>query len=217
MKFQQRSSIRFLVVVLLLAVTSLYLKARSRIEYVPRTLPLSTFPTLVGERTGQDQQIDEEVRLLLGPGEFLDRMYTSSGQPWIGLFLAFFPSQQAGDTIHSPKNCIPAAGWTPTQSALIRLRGLSGTTTQANLYVVQKGLDRLVVIYWYQAHGRVIANEYWARLYLVLDAIRMNRTDGSLVRITTPILDKETKGAAERRATEFAEQIIPTLDTYIPR
>jgi EpsI family protein len=86
-----------------------------------------------------------------------------------------------------------------------------------NRYVVTKAAERQLVLYWYQAHGRAVASEYRAKFFLVADAIRTNRTDGSLVRIATPIAAGEDSSAPEARAASFAEQIIPELDRFIPQ
>jgi EpsI family protein len=91
-----------------------------------------------------------------------------------------------------------------------------GRVFSVNRYVVQKGSDRQLVLYWYQAHGRIVASEYSAKYYLVRDAIRMNRSDGALVRITTPLLDNETLIDAEKRSLDFAEQLVVQLKNYIP-
>ena len=104
---------------------------------------------------------------------------------YIDLFLAYFPSQRTGNTMHSPQNCLPGAGWSMSGHRHIQIAGPSGPLI-VNLYIISKGTDRQVVLYWYQAHGRVVASEYWAKVYLVTDAISMNRTDGSLVRVITP-------------------------------
>ena len=85
---------------------------------------------------------------------------------------------------------------------------------QVNRYVIEKGLDRQLVLYWYQSHGRVVASEYWGKVYLVLDAIRQNRTDGALVRIIAPI--RTTEEAAEHDAVEFARGLYPLLGRYLP-
>jgi EpsI family protein len=74
-----------------------------------------------------------------------------------------------------------------------------------------------VVLYWYQAHGRVTSNEYWAKFYLVADSIRMARSDGAMIRIFAPVEGREDTDAAERRAVQFARQIWPILDEYVPR
>jgi EpsI family protein len=211
-----KTSFRFFLIVLLLAGTGAFLQARHKSEIVPHSEPVKNFPIQVGDWTGQDQRIDDEVLSVLGPGDFLSRIYTQPSQPYIGFFLGYFPSQQTGDTIHSPKNCLPGSGWTPTESSRIMLPVPNRGSIPVNRYIIQKGMQRQVVIYWYQAHGRSVASEYWARFYLVADAIRMNRTDAALVRIVTPIASEENQGSAELRAIQFAQQIAPSLDRYAP-
>jgi EpsI family protein len=83
--------------------------------------------------------------------------------------------------------------------------------------VVSKAGDRELVIYWYQAHDRAVANEYWSKYYLVADSIRMNRSDGALVRMITPMYRKESPDAAQARLWGFGSQLIPQLNRYIPR
>jgi len=211
-----KTSFRFLLIVLLLAGTGAFLQARHKSEIVPQGEPVKNFPIQVGDWTGHEQSIDAEVLSVLGPGDFLSRIYSHVGQPYIGLFLGYFPSQRTGDTIHSPKNCLPGSGWTPTESSRIMLPVPSGGSIPVNRYIIQKGMERQVVIYWYQAHGRSVDSEYWARFYLVADAIRMNRTDAALVRIVTPIASGENQQSAELRAVQFAQQIAPSLSKYVP-
>jgi EpsI family protein len=86
-----------------------------------------------------------------------------------------------------------------------------------NRYIISKGLTRALVLYWYQAHGRVTPSEYWAKIFLVTDAIRMNRTDGALVRVVSEIPPGTSDGATQTRALNFTHQILPLLDNYIPR
>jgi EpsI family protein len=86
-----------------------------------------------------------------------------------------------------------------------------------NRYVIAKGDSRQLVLYWYWAHDRGVASEYWAKYYLVADAIRMNRSDGSLVRLKTAISPGESADAAMQRLLPFADRILPQLDNYIPR
>ena len=207
---------RFLIVAILLAGTAGFLQARRRTEIVPKSKPVSSFPISVDNWAGQELRIDDEVLSVLGPGDFLSRIYTQARQPYISFFLAYFPSQQTGDTIHSPKNCLPGSGWTPTESSRIMLPVPSGASIPVNRYIIQKGADRQLVIYWYQAHGRAVASEYWARFYLAADAIRLNRTDGALIRIVTPIASGENRESAEERAVQFAQQIAPSLGKYVP-
>jgi EpsI family protein len=85
-----------------------------------------------------------------------------------------------------------------------------------NRYVVQKGLDRQLVLYWYQSHGRVVASEYWGKFYLIRDAVRLNRTDGALVRVITPVGDDGDEARAEQTAIRFVKALFPVLGSYLP-
>jgi EpsI family protein len=163
--------------------------------------------------------IEHDVLDRLGPGSFLLRRYNliPPTGPDVDLFLAYFPSQRTGDTIHSPKNCLPGSGWTPTESRIVTLTLPDHSAFPANRYVVSRGDSRTLVLYWYRAHDRGLASEYAAKVYLVADAIRMNRSDGSLVRLTTPMLPGETSDAAQQRVLPFADALGPLLDSYIPR
>jgi len=209
---------RFLPVALLLAATAFVLRARDRERSLPPHKELSSFPMQVDTWQGRDLSLSPEELKVLGPGEFLLRNYVSSGtRAPISLYIAFFPSQRTGDTIHSPKNCLPGSGWTPTESSHMAVRRPDGTTMSINRYVVANGDNRDLVFYWYQAHGRVTPSEYWAKIFLVEDAIRMNRTDGALIRVLTPIAGPRDAEPTQARALEFVHLIVPMLDAYIPR
>lgn len=210
---------RFAIVAVLLAATALFLHARSRNEFVPARTPLAEFPHQLGEWTGTDIAIQRDVLDVLGAGDFLLRVYQNPAvpQPYTDLFLAYFPSQRAGDTIHSPKHCLPGAGWLPVESSRVTLTLPGHSPFLANRYVIAKGTDRQLVLYWYLAHDRAMASEYWAKFYLVTDSIRLNRSDGSLVRVTTPLRPGETTDAAEARLIAFAGNFSPLLDQYVPR
>jgi EpsI family protein len=209
---------RFLPVVLLLAGTALLLEARGLREILPPHRDLSAFPWHVADWQGTPQSLSPGELDILGPGEFLVRDYRRSpAEPPVNLYIAFFPSQRSGDTIHSPKNCMPGSGWTPTDSSRIALQRADGSAISLNRYVIAKGATRALALYWYQAHGRVTPSEYWAKVYLVTDAIRMNRTDGALVRVVTPIPDDSAEQAAQARTLEFVQRILPVLDDFVPR
>ena len=210
---------RFAAVAVLLAATALFLHARSRNEVLPPREPLAAFPHQLGEWSGTDVKIEQEVLDVLGAGDFLLRVYQDSlrRRPYVDLFLAYFPSQRAGDTIHSPKHCLPGAGWLPVESSRVTLTLPGHSPFPANRYVIAKGTDRQLVLYWYLAHNRAVASEYWAKFYLVTDSIRLNRSDGSLVRVTTPLRPGETTDAAQARLILFAGKFSPLLDQYVPR
>jgi EpsI family protein len=142
---------------------------------------------------------------------------SSQQQPWINFYIAFFPSQKAGDTIHSPEHCLPGAGWIPTSREVIQLTQPDGSSIPVNRYVVAEAGERRLVLYWFQAHGRAVASAWQAKYYLISDSIHMNRSDGALVRLMTPMLDGESPDAAQARMMKLGSQFLPLLDRYIPR
>jgi EpsI family protein len=211
------SWVRTLPIVAMLVAAGLFLHSRSQPERLPPHDQLVTFPERVGDRQGRDVAISPNIRRVLGEGDFLMRVYgRGPAEPYIDLFVAFFPSQRMGSTMHSPQNCLPGSGWTPVESARVELARPDGSRIKVNRYVISRGLDQMLVLYWYQAHGRVVASEYWAKFYLVADAIRMNRSDGALVRVMTPIAQDEKLASAEQRGIAFVQDVLPILGRYIP-
>jgi EpsI family protein len=210
---------RFALAAGLIALTAIMLQARGRTELVPSRLPLASFPMQLGNWTGKDIPLDKETLDVLGAGDFLVRGYhdPAGNEPYVDLFLAYFPSQRTGDTIHSPKHCLPGAGWTPEENDRVTISLPGHSPFPANRYIISKAGARKLVMYWYWAHDRGVASEYWAKFYLVKDAIRMNRSDGALVRITVDMLPGETIDAAQQRLQPFTADVVPLLDDYIPR
>jgi EpsI family protein len=214
----RNSTLRFILAALLMAGAAIFLHARSRSEVFPPRLPLKQFPAQLGGWTGRDVAIDKDVLDILGPGDFLLRLYQNQQKtPNLDLFIAYFRSQRAGDTIHSPQHCLPGSGWAPIENQRITLAMPGHEPFPANRYLIAKGDSRELVLYWFWAHDRGVASEYWAKFYLVTDSIKMNRSDGALVRIITPMYPGETAEAAQQRILPFAGDVMPLLDSYIPR
>jgi len=212
------SWLRLLPVLLLLSLTAVVLQARGWIEDVPSHQPLSDFPARLDLWHSVSRSLSSDELQTLGPGEFLLRDYVESpAAPPVNLFIAYYPSQRSGDTIHSPQNCMPGAGWTPTQFVRVPLHLPQGGVIWVNRTVIVQGLNRQLVYYWYQAHGRVTPSEYSAKFYLVADAIRLNRTDGAMIRVVTPISPGGSEKDAEKRALSFINLVLPHLDQFIPR
>lgn len=209
--------LRYLSVVVLLLVTALILRAHGTEDSVPVSRPLSQLPEAIAGWSGSDMNIDPSTLSVLGSGDFLSRLYARpKSAATIGLFIAYFPTQRTGSTIHSPKNCLPGAGWYFQSSRYVHLTDATGKDHQVGEYVVSDGNVQQFVIYWYFAHGRSVASEYAAKFYLVADAIRTDRTDGSLVRVVTPIGPNEGFKAAQSRAEGFTKQLMPMLPAFIP-
>lgn len=211
-------ALRFVLAIALIAGTSLYVHGRGHDDQVPPHQDVTNFPRTLGDwQGGPDIPFTADTLQVLGPGEFMERNYQApDARAPVDLFLAYFPSQRSGDTIHSPRHCLPGAGWQFAQESEIQLKEPWGRPITVNYYVIEKGNDRQVVLYWYQAHGRVVANEYRAKFYQMWDAMRLNRTDGSLVRVITAVAPGENLASARDRAAGFAEQLLPLLRSYIP-
>jgi EpsI family protein len=120
--------------------------------------------------------------------------------------------------MHSPQNCLPGAGWTfePQKQKYFDIQDINGKPYNVGEYVITNGDTRQFVIYWYQAHGRSIPNEYVAKGHMVLDAIRTNRTDGALVRVITSVMPSESLESARERATRFTQLMAPNLSRFVP-
>jgi len=208
---------RFWTVALLLAATALLLFMRGNTDLVPASEPLSQMPPFIAGYSSRDAPIDQETLDVLGAGDFLSRVYNRPApSPPVGLFIAYFPTQRTGTTIHSPKHCLPGAGWSFESSQYVDLNDAGGKMHRVGEYIIGNGEIREFVIYWYQAHGRSVANEYMAKIYLVADAMRLNRTDGALVRVMTPIGPTEGISSARNRAEAFTAQLAPMLPRFIP-
>jgi EpsI family protein len=208
---------RFWTVAVLLVGASAVLGARGYTDLVPPSKPLSDIPRTIAGWSGADVLIDQQTRDVLGKGDFLSRAYTrDSESQLIGLFIGYFPTQRTDVTIHSPRNCLPGDGWAFESSRYVDLIDAVGKPHRVGEYVITNGDSRQFVIYWYQAHGRSVANEYLAKIYLVADAMRMNRTDGALIRVATEINPLEGTSPARAQAEAFTAQLVPLLSRYIP-
>ena len=177
-------------------------------ERLPVRSPLSALDANIGRwRYDGDVVIDDDSLRVLNADDYISRSYaTPSGAA--DLFIAYYKSQRQGGTMHSPLNCLPATGWEPLSAREISIDARPSAVS-ANRLVIQKGLDRQLVIYWYQSHGRTIASEYASKAYLVLDSIRLHRSDAALVRVVT---SADGDGAA----SDFIRALRPMLSRYIP-
>ena len=159
---------------------------------------LATFPLQLDEWTGQDDSIDTEVADKLGFSEYVMINYHNPEQRPINFYVAYYASQRKGVSPHSPKVCIPGGGW--------EIANFQRTTVDqipVNRVLIRKGLQDQIVYYWFEERGVPIANEYIKKWMLFKDALFLNRTDGSLIRVTTPVLPDESVMDADQRAKAF--------------
>jgi EpsI family protein len=209
---------RLLAVAACLIVAAGVIARASRVEPRPSLRPLAAFPmTIEGWRGRMNQPLEADVLRVLAVDDYINRTY-SSRSGMAGLYVGYYASQREGDTIHSPLNCLPGSGWEPISRERAAIDVGAPQPVVVNQLLIQKGLDRQAVLYWYQSHGRVVASEYWGRAYLALDALRLNRTDGAIVRIVVPVGgdDPEAGAAAQQIARKFARVVFPVVTGYLP-
>lgn len=205
---------RALIVVALVAAAGAYATGASSTDAVVSRVPLASLSTTIDRWQGYEAPaFADDVVAQLGVDDYINRRYVRDGEIPVTMYVGYYASQRQGDTIHSPRNCLPGAGWQPVSSD----RGtidVGGGTIPVNRYLIQQGLDRQAVIYWYQGRGRVIANEYANKAWLMIDAARLRRTDGALVRLITPVVT--TPEAAFQELTTFTTALYPRLNPHLP-
>jgi EpsI family protein len=177
--------------------------------------PLRELPYTLGNWTGEERPLQKQIVQAVMVSDYTNRIYSNSVGPPVQLYIGYYASQRTGDTIHSPKNCLPGAGWDPIHSGYARISLRDGRQIVVNEYVIQQDQNKQLVFYWYQGRGRIIASEYAGKFWMVADAIYRNRTDGALVRLTTNLTDGEQKARA--RLLNFTEILFPHLDELLPK
>lgn len=202
---------------------------------VPQRLPLEDFPSQLAARPAsgaaatagsweltRSERLSQDILDTLKANDYLMRDYRMRGGRLDGseaqLFIAYYRNQSAGDAMHSPKNCLPGAGWEPITSDRIPLaiNAPDGKPAVVNRYVVENSGARDVVLYWYQAQGRVIASEYWGKFYLVWDAMREHRRDGAIVRVIVPVPYGQSIEPSTTIALALARASEAQLPPYLP-
>jgi EpsI family protein len=207
-------SMRFSITANLLLCAFVLMQAVSRGELIPPRQPLSELPCSFTDWTGEERPLPERIVQAVSVSDYINRVYVDPAGDPVQLYVGYYPNQKTGETIHSPKNCLPGAGWDPIRSGYATIAIPGGSQIVVNEYVIQKNLNKQMVFYWYQGRGRVIAGEYAAKFWMVADAISRNRTDGALVRIVTPVNDGEANARA--RLKSFAQLLFPHLEEFLP-
>jgi EpsI family protein len=176
---------------------------------------LTEFPAKLGswEQLGRELRFDDETETILRADEYLARNFRANGRV-ASLYVGYYGTQRTGATYHSPLNCLPGSGWVMNEGGDIQITRQDGSSFKANRYVIQKGNERALVIYWYQGRGRSVANEYWDKMYTVFDSVARRRSDGALVRVIAPV---ETSTAdAEQLASSLASETTKELPAFVP-
>ena len=205
---------RALVAVALIVTAGVYARGASGPERVPSRAALAAMPmSIAGWQGYEAPRLADDVAAQLGVDDYVNRRYVVADSAPISLYVGYYASQRTGDTIHSPQNCLPGAGWRPVSSGRWQLQA-GERAVAVNRVVIQKGLDRQAVFYWYQGRSRVVASEFANKGWLMLDAARLKRTDGGLVRLITPITSTPESAFASLAA--FGSAVFPHLSLHLP-
>lgn len=182
----------------------------NRQEIIPEHNALVNFPMKLDEWTGYQMPLGSDVESKLAMTDYLLANYQNAQKQTVNFYVAYYETQRKGESPHSPRVCIPGGGWEIAAFDRIEANG-----HPANRVIIKKGTQEQLVYYWFQGHGRIVANEYINKWYLLQDSIVKNRTDGSLVRMVTMVADNETVAQAEQRLLSFMQVAEPKLKQYI--
>ncbi len=209
------SYMRTIIIVAILVLTALLTFVFSQSERTRLNKSFDLFPLEIGEWKGVKDTLDQKVYNILGVEDYILGNYQNRQGNRINLYVGFYQSQKEGDLIHSPKNCMPGAGWNiikTDQEPLVFQKGEIPSSVIRLL--LQKGGEKQIVLYWFHSRGRIIGSEYMQKIWLVIDSMTKRRTDGAFVRLISPIIKSEE--TTDKLLTEFAREIKPILDEYIP-
>ena len=196
---------------LLCATGAAGLSISARQEIIPDRKLFVSYPTTLGDWRGRPSTLDRRTENYLLLTDYILSDYTRPDGRWVNLYVAYYASQRTGASPHSPAVCIPGNGWLITNLKRTEYRSPdSSMSFPLNRAVIARGSNKQLVYYWFEERGMKIANEYWSKLYLLRDALLENRTDGALVRLTTPIYPDETEADADKRLHEFTRIAVPS-------
>lgn len=185
--------------VLLVALTVVWEMVPEReAPYIDRD-PFAVFPTQLGEWTASaPRALEPDVERILAADDYHSVALLKPGETApVDLFMAWYKDQNTGG-VHSPEVCLPGAGW---EIAWLEQIEISNGTTRfpVNRAIVQKGLERMLVYYWYEQQGARVASGFMAQLQLMVGKVTNGRTDSAIVRLVTPIGRDENEMAADQR------------------
>jgi EpsI family protein len=185
-------------------------------EGVPVRRSLDQFPAALGQWRGQDDTIlAPDVLRVLKVSDYVVRRYVDQAGHSAWLYVGYWETRRKGADIHSPKNCLPGGGWDPVDAGRLSIP-IAGAPAPivVNRYLIQKDREMQIVIYWFQAQGTVVAGEVEAKLNLMRSAMLRNRTDGALVRISSPV--SGTVHETTERLVSYVQTMFPLLREYLP-
>lgn len=192
-----------------------------RAEIRPFHRDFVSFPSRIGEWSGRRSRIEQVYLDELKLDDYLLADFSPAGggrsvTP-VNVYVAYYASQRTGQSVHSPRSCLPGGGWHIDQLEQKTLDGLAshGRPLRVNRVIIRQGGERELVYYWFDERGRNITSEYLVKWYLLTDALVMNRSDGALIRLITPLAEGEDPTAGDARLRALGADLIPVLSPYV--
>jgi len=181
--------------------------------------PFALFPRKFDAWSGYTTPLDLDVERTLAADDYLNASFSDPAERnAVNLFVAFYDNQTEGNGIHSPEVCLPVGGWEifSLEPHEVTLANSPYGTFTVNRAVIQKGLSKQLVYYWFEQRGRRMVNDFAAKVSVVYDSLAMGRTDGAMVRFITPITPGETEAEAEARLLRFMDLGLQPLPRFVP-
>ncbi len=206
----------FVVAIILLVATFGLSRAVEFREKVPIKKPLSSLPLSVGVWGGIRQPMGQEFIDTLHFNDYAMVEFTNDRGRTVSFYTAYYESQSKGETTHSPETCLPGSGWEFKEAGTTDVPMGPGKTIRIKRAFMEKAGVKEMVYYWFAQRGRVLTSLYQVKLFSFWDALTIHRTDGALIRLITPVYDRESMEEAEARLQGFTKEIVPVLKDYIP-
>ena len=189
-----------------------------RQETIPSRTDFSRFPMEIGGWRGQTESMEIEYVQALKFNDYIMANFENGARVPVNFYVAWYDSQRAGASAHSPRSCIPGGGWQIADLSQRVIDGvrIEGRPLAVNRVDIRKGDYHQLVYYWFQQRGRVITNEYMVKWYIFWDGLTRNRSDGALVRLTTLLPPGGDEDAADQRLVDFARAVAGPLEQYVP-
>ena len=200
-------------------ITAVFLASPTPERVTPPRDSFALFPRQIGTWAGQTIPLDPQIETVLGATDYVNITYASPDATGVvNLFAAWYATQTEGEGIHSPEVCLPVGGWEvfSLDTTPLAFPDTIYGSFQVNRAIIEKGLSRQLVYYWFEQRGKRMTSDYAAKASVVYDSLTRGRSDGAMVRFVTPIGSTEDEAAADARLQTFMQQVLPELPAFIP-
>lgn len=179
------------------------------------------FPREIAEWAGRTApRLSPKIESVLGADDYYMAVYSSeAAEAPVDFYSAFYYKQTEGSGIHSPEVCIPGGGWeiSEIEQLRIKLPEMAGVAPfEVNRAIIQLGLKRQLVYYWFEQRGRRMTNDFLVKASVIWDSLTTGRQDGALIRLITPLGSGESEADADARLQGFMTDAMPVIPRFIP-